>query len=44
MKDDLNDEMPNGTPNILILFYGVLKWDGVSKLGNMFTRDCTTYF
>jgi len=25
--------MPNGTPNILILFYGVVNWDGVLKLG-----------
>jgi len=28
MKDDVNDEMPNGTFKILILF------DGVSKLGD----------
>jgi hypothetical protein len=34
MKNDLNDEVPNGTPNILIPFDGVLKWDGVSKLGH----------
>jgi hypothetical protein len=44
MKDDLNDEVPNGTPNILIPIDGVLKWDGVSKLGNMHMRDCATYF
>jgi hypothetical protein len=24
MKDDVNDEMPNGTPKTLILFYGVV--------------------
>jgi len=31
MKDDLNDEVPNGTPKTLIPFNGVLNWDGVSK-------------
>jgi hypothetical protein len=25
MKDDVNDEVPNGTPKILIPFDGVLK-------------------
>jgi len=34
MKDDVNDEMPNGTLKTLILFDGVLNWDGVSKLGD----------
>jgi hypothetical protein len=24
IKDDVNDEVPNGTPKILIPFYGVL--------------------
>jgi hypothetical protein len=28
MKDDGNDKMPNGTPNILIPYDGVLNWDG----------------
>jgi len=34
MKDDVKDEVPNGTLNTLILFDGVLNRDGVSKLGN----------
>ncbi len=34
MKDDVNDEMPNGTLKTLIPFDGVLNWDGVSKLGD----------
>jgi hypothetical protein len=44
MKDDLNDEMPNGTPKILILSNGVLNWDGVSKLGSRPKRDYATIF
>jgi hypothetical protein len=31
MKDDLNDELPNGTPKILILFNGVLNWNGCQR-------------
>ncbi len=31
MKDDVNDEMPNGTPKTLIPSNGVVKWDGVLK-------------
>jgi hypothetical protein len=38
MKDDLNDEMPNGTLSILIILYGVLNWDGVLKSGDMLER------
>jgi hypothetical protein len=34
MKDDLNDEVPNGTPKILIFFNGVLNWDEMSKLSD----------
>jgi hypothetical protein len=34
MKDDVNDEVPNGTPKILILFIGVVNWDGVLKSNN----------
>jgi hypothetical protein len=34
MKDDLNDEVPNGASKTLILFNGVLNWDGVLKLGD----------
>ncbi len=33
MKDDVNGEMPNGTPKILIPSNGVLNLDGVIKLG-----------
>ncbi len=32
MKDDLNDELPNGTSKTLILFNDVLNWNGVSKV------------
>jgi hypothetical protein len=35
MKDDVNDEMPNETFKTLIIFDGVLNWNGVSKLGDM---------
>jgi hypothetical protein len=31
MKDDMNDEVPNGIPKILIPFVGVKNYDGVSK-------------
>ncbi len=34
MKDDVKDEIPNGTLNTLIPFDGVLNKDGVSKLGD----------
>ncbi len=30
----MNDEMPNGTPKILIIFNGVVNWDGVLKSSN----------
>jgi hypothetical protein len=32
MKDDVKDEVPNGTPNTLIPSNGVLNKDGLSKL------------
>jgi hypothetical protein len=44
MKDDLNDDMPNGTPKNLIPSSGVLNWDGVSKLGNKPKGDHATHF
>jgi hypothetical protein len=44
MKDDLNDEMPNGTPKILIPFDGVLTSNEVSKFGDKLERDHATYF
>jgi hypothetical protein len=34
MKDNMNDEVPNGTPKFLIPFNRVLKWDGVLKSGD----------
>jgi hypothetical protein len=40
----LNDEMFNGTTDILIPFDGVLNWDGVSKSGNKPTKDHVTHF
>ncbi len=44
MKDDLNDEVPNGTLKTLILFNGVLNWDEMSKLTNKPERDYATHF
>jgi hypothetical protein len=44
MKDDVNDEIFNGTPRTLIPFDGVLNWDGVSKLGDILERDHVTHF
>jgi hypothetical protein len=43
IKDDVNDEVPNGTPKILIPFYGVLNWDGVLKLGGKPKGDHGTH-
>jgi hypothetical protein len=31
MKDDVNDEVPNGTPKILVLSNGVLNLDEVTS-------------
>jgi hypothetical protein len=44
MKDDLNDEVLNGTPKTLIPFDGVLTWDEVSKLGGKLEKDHVTHF
>ncbi len=44
MKDDLNDEVPNGTPKTLIPFNGVLNQDGVLKLGSKLEGDHATHF
>jgi hypothetical protein len=44
MKDDLNDEVPNGAPKILIFCNCVLNWDGVSKLGDRPEGDHATHF
>jgi hypothetical protein len=43
MKDDVNDEMPNGTPKILIPYDGVLNWDGVLKSGDKPKGDHATH-
>jgi hypothetical protein len=42
MKDDVNDEVPNGAPKILIPFDGVVNRDGVLKLGNKLKGDYVT--
>jgi hypothetical protein len=44
MKDDVKDEIPNGTPKTLILSNGVLNKDGVSKLGNKPKGDHIAHF
>jgi hypothetical protein len=43
MMDDVNDEMLNGSPKILILFNGVVNWDGVLKLSSRTEGDHATY-
>ncbi len=43
MKDDVNDEVPNGTPKILIPFDGVVNWDGVLKLSDKQEGDYATH-
>jgi hypothetical protein len=44
MKDDVKDEIPNGTPKTLITQDGVLNKDGVSKLGNKPKGDHVAHF
>jgi hypothetical protein len=44
MKDDVKDEVPNGTPKALIPFDGVLNRDGVSKLGSRLEGDHVVLF
>jgi hypothetical protein len=43
IKDDVNDEMPNGTPKVLILYDGGLNWDGVLKLDDKPKGDHATH-
>jgi hypothetical protein len=43
MKDNVNDEVPNGTPNILIISNGVVNWDGVLKSNNKLKCDHVTH-
>jgi len=44
MKDDVKDEVPNGTPKILIHFDGVVNWDGVLKFNGRLEDDHVTHF
>ncbi len=44
MNDDLNDEMFNETPKIVILSDGVLNQNGVSKSNNKLKGDHATHF
>ncbi len=43
MKDDVNDEVPNGIPKTLIPSDGVVNWDGVLKLGDRPESDHATH-
>ncbi len=43
MKDDVNDEMSNGTPKILIFSNGVVNWDRVLKLRGRLEGDHATH-
>ncbi len=43
MKDDVNDEIFNGIPKILIPFDEVVNWDGVLKLGDRLESDHATH-
>jgi hypothetical protein len=44
MKDDVNDEITNGTPKILIFFNEVLNWDGLLKSGDKPKRVHSPHF
>jgi hypothetical protein len=43
MKDDVNEEVPNGTPKTLIPSDGMVNWDGVLKLGGTLEGDHATH-
>jgi hypothetical protein len=43
MKDDVNDEVPNGIPKTLLAFNGVVKWDGVLKSSSKLEVDHVTH-
>jgi hypothetical protein len=43
MKDDVNDEMPNGIPKTLIPSNGEVNQDGVLKLGDRPEGDHATH-
>ncbi len=44
MKDDVKDEIPNGTPKPIIPFDGVLSRDGVLKLRSKVKGDHVAHF
>jgi hypothetical protein len=44
MKNDMNDELSNGTPKMLIPSNGVLNWDKVLKSSDMAKGDHATQF
>ncbi len=44
MNDDVNDEVPNGAPKILIPSNGIINWDGVLKSSNKPKGDRVTNF
>jgi hypothetical protein len=44
INDDLNDEVFNRIPKTLIIFNGVLNWDGVSKSNDKPKGDHATIF
>lgn len=44
IKDDMHDEIHNGTLKILIPFDGMLNQDGVSKLDGKLKGEHATHF
>jgi hypothetical protein len=44
MNDDVNDEVPNGTPKTLIFSNEVVNWDGVLKSSDGPKGDHVTHF
>jgi hypothetical protein len=44
MKDDVKDEIPNGTPKILFFSNGVLNKDGVSKFNDKLKGGYVAHF
>jgi hypothetical protein len=43
MKENVNDEMFNGTPKNLIPFDGMVNWDGVLKSGSKTESNHATH-
>ncbi len=44
MKDDVNDEVSNGTPKTLIPINGMVNWDRVLKSNDKPKGDHATHF